>query len=70
MNKNAIEKWLEKYTRKCPIGRVTREQCERLRSRPLVKDAGEYDLVRPLACVNCKWWLYFPPEEEKQKKAA
>jgi len=70
MDKNAIEKWLKEHTRKCPIGRVTREQCEKLRSRPLVKDAGEYDLVRPSACVNCKWWLYFPPEEEKQKKAA
>ncbi len=69
MDKNAIEKWLKENTRKCPIGRVTRAQCEKLRSRPLMKDAGEYELVRPLVCVNCKWWLYFP-EESKQKKAA
>lgn len=70
MDKNAIEKWLKENTRKCPIGRVTREQCERLRSRPIIKDAGENDLVRPLACINCKWWLYFPEEEAKRKKAA
>ena len=70
MDKNAIEKWLKKNTRLCPIGRVTKQQCERLRSRPLLKDAGEYELVRPSACVTCKWWLYFPEAEKKEKKAA
>lgn len=70
MSKNAIEKWLKENTRKCPVGRITRDQCEKLRSRPLIKDAGEYELVRPLACTNCKWWVYFPAIEKRQKKAA
>jgi len=64
------EKWLEENTRRCPIGRVTREMCERLRARPVIKDATERDrLIRPLVCVDCRWWEYFLQMEE-QKIAA
>ena len=60
-----IEKWLEQNTRKCPIGRVTPEMCERLRARPRIKDATERDrLIRPLVCVDCEWWEYFPESWE------
>ena len=69
MDKNAIERWLKENTKRCPIGRVTRQQCKKLRSRPLLKDAGEYELVRPSVCIGCKWWLYFP-EQTRRKKAA
>jgi len=60
-----IEKWLERNTRRCPVGRVTQEMCERLGARPQIKDATERDrLIRPLVCVECSWWVYFPGNEE------
>jgi len=39
--------------------------CERLRGRPQIKDATERDrLIRPLVCVDCEWWEYFPESWE------
>ena len=65
-----IENWLDKHTRKCPIGRVTPEMCERLRGRPRIKDATERDrLIRPLVCVDCKWWEYFRESREARMAA-
>jgi len=65
-----IEKWLEQNTRRCPVGRVTQEMCERLRARPQIKDATERDrLIRPLVCVDCKWWEYFPESREARMAA-
>ncbi len=66
---NDIEKWLSENTRKCPLGRVTREMCARLRARPRIKEASDHDLVQPLACLNCDWKKYFA-EQERLKKAA
>jgi len=64
---DAVEKWLQENTRQCPIGRVTREMCERLRARPQIKDATERDfLIMPLVCVNCRWWEYFNEAEERR----
>ncbi len=59
------EKWLQEHTQKCPIGRVTQEMCGCLRDRPRIKEAREYDLSRPLVCVGCQWWMYFPQSAER-----
>lgn len=66
---NEVEKWLQAHTRQCPLGRITKDMCARLRSRPRIKDASDHELVQPLACMNCDWKQYFP-EEGTLKKAA
>jgi hypothetical protein len=64
---SAEEKWLQEHTRRCPIGRITKGQCERLRARPTIKDASAQDkLIRPQVCMGCQWWLYFPGEKARQ----
>jgi len=65
-----MEKWLREHTRRCPVGRVTLKMCEHLRARPHIKDATENDrLMRPLACEDCAWWVYFPEQRERRMAA-
>ena len=80
------ETWLEKNTIACPVGRVSRSQCQALRQRPTVKDLatgglGWQDgmgfnrknlLAMPSACEECKGWEDMKKKAEKKngKKAA
>lgn len=57
------EEWLEQNTAQCPMGRMTRAQCERNRARPTIAGhgrgefkckAGEMALYMPIKCEQCR----------------
>ena len=52
-----VEKWLERNTFRCAVGRVSRAQCEALRARAVFDPAhpggGPY---RPKECNDCNEW--------------
>ena len=59
MTQEDIEKWLEKNTFQCPLGRVSLRQCEANRNRPTFREAlshRRWTPFRPLECENCIVW--------------
>jgi len=59
-----VEKWLNENTFQCPLGRVSRKQCEALRNRPVfdpknhapITRPNDHTLYRPQACISCTLW--------------
>ena len=70
-----VEKWMEINTFVCRFGRVSPEECERLRARPTMKEwikeggKGENPKIKPSACEECyEWQLLCQMVYEKRKK--
>lgn len=64
IKEDEIEIWLQKHTIKCPLGKVSKWQCENNRKRPKIKDCGEWDLPMPFKCMGCDPRDYFKQKEE------
>ena len=70
-----VDKWMEINTFVCRFGRVSPEDCERLRARPTMKEwikeggKGENPKIKPSACEECyEWQLLCQMVYEKRKK--
>jgi len=71
--------WLEINTFRCPYGRITPEECEKLRSRPSAKEyfrnrksvlkvqKGKV-LLKPLVCEECMEWQKLAIEVYEKRK--
>lgn len=76
------EEWLRANTATCPIGRITRGQCESLRARPTpaqwIADPHKEKVhpnracvdvrFRPSICADCRGWDYWTGERGKTMK--
>jgi hypothetical protein len=70
-----VEKWMEINTFVCRFGRVSPEQCEKLRARPTLKEwiegkvKGENLKFKPRVCEECyEWELLCQMVYEKREK--
>ena len=70
-----VDKWMEINTFVCRFGRVSPEQCEKLRARPTVKEwikekgISEKTRLKPFVCEECsEWELLCQMVYEKRKK--
>lgn len=72
VSEKEIQEWIEKNTIKdCPLGKISKEMCQHLRSRRSIKQVHAISnpdtcFVKPLRCEECTvWYKYFPEEAKK-----
>lgn len=68
MSMTAQEQWLDANTVRCPVGRISRDDCKRLAARLPVAEAlksyggrpgAPYPLARPAHCHACEGWQFW-----------
>jgi len=70
ISRKEMEAWLDRHTRRCPLGRVSYRTCRSLRNRPGYGEAflhGKWP-VRPTKCERCNWLRYFAYEAKEEEK--
>ncbi len=51
-----IERWLRENTKQCPLGRVSKWQCEQNRSKPSRCSHRYSYKEKPIKCESCEEW--------------